>query len=238
MKNFVLLFSIFCSACIARAQNHLDLRVGFSTMQAGEWNKTISAYNFARPWLSEKQPELQSAVDFGLGYSGVVGKGIFLTPELTYQRLQSEATTNSNRVLVQMRWFTAGLALDVYPMEFGLDTVSFGFRPFVRLGVGAASVLPRVFIGDSLAYSRNEIYDPIIWNVAFRAGLGSRIRITDFLDLTPSVMWNYFPKMNLEGFANALHGTLQPGLSDEDRIHQFVFSLALSFRVGKYQKRV
>jgi hypothetical protein len=233
MKNLITSFVVLIACMSGEAQNHLDLRVGFSTMQAAEWNRTISAYNFARPWLSEKQPEIHQAADFGIGYSGVIGKGVFLTPELSYQNLKSEATTNANKVLIQMRWFTAGLGIDIYPMEFGLDTVAFGFRPFVRFGAGAAAILPRVYIGDSLAYSSNEIYNPIEWNLAFRAGAGCRIRLSGLIDLTPGFMWNYFPGAALEGFGNALHGTLQPGLNDEDNVHQFVFSLALSFRVGK-----
>lgn len=233
MRRQLLFALIIAFSVKSEAQNHLDIRAGFSYMQCQEWNQTIAAYNFSRPWLIEEQPEIHSGFNVGLSYSGVIAKGLFLTPNLSHQLIKSFSSGKHGINSIEMRWMTAGMSLDIYPLEFGLDSVSFNFRPFARIGAGAAGILPRVIINDSLAYARDEVYDPIIWNLVINAGVGCRIRLTDFIDFTPSIMWNYYPGTDLEGFATALHGTLQPELSDKSNIHNFWFSGAVSFRVGK-----
>ncbi|MEX1190054.1 MAG: hypothetical protein WED33_12410 [Bacteroidia bacterium] len=226
------LFIFILLVSSASAQRHLDFQAGYSYINPTEWNKTISAYNYARPWLEEKQPELHSSFRIGVGYSGVIGKGLFLSPSLSHQIFSSYAENGNSKADLRFRWMSAELALDIYPMEFGLDSVSFKIRPFVRIGGGASAILPRVFLNDSLSTARDEEYNPIVWTYQFSGGIGCRFAISNTIDLTPMITTSYFPSIDIENFRYALHGTEQPGLTDIDKFMNWRFTLSLSIRLG------
>jgi hypothetical protein len=216
----------------AQGQRHLDVSSGYSFINPVDWNRTISAYNFARPWLDEKQPELHSAFSAGLNYSGVISKGLFLSPSLSHQMFKSKAENGNSKADIRFRWMSAELDLDIYPLEFGLDSVGFKIRPFVRVGGGASALLPRVLINDSLSIARGEVYDPIIWTYQFTAGLGCRFSISPTIDITPVFSTSYFPSIDLENFRYALHGTEYPDLTDITSVFRWQFTVALSIRLG------
>lgn len=230
-KNLTAIVLLICGTTIA--QRHLDITAGYSTINPTEWNRTISAYNFARPWLNEKQPEINSAFKASIGYSGVIGKGIFISPLVSHQVFNSNSDNGNSTTGIKLRWMSAGIHADIYPMEFGLDSVGFKTRPFVRIGGGASAILPRITINDSLATARDEVYDPIIWTYQFTAGIGCRYSITNKIDLIALVETSYFPNVDLENFRYALHGTQQPDLIDVQTIFNWTFSIGVSFKLGK-----
>lgn len=108
--------------------------------------------------------------------------------------------------------------LDMYPREFQLDTVSYTIRPFVRLGAGGSSILPRVQINNALVDVDDETYKPILWTYQLTAGLGCRIALTKRIDLLPVFLYHFSPNIFLEDFSYALHGTQVPDLNDTQKL--------------------
>ena len=227
-----MIFILGAVSLLSNAQHYLDVQAGFSGINPTQWNRTISAYSFARPWLTNEQPNLKSGFNTSLAYSGVIAKGIFLSPTLSHQVFKSVAETAPSKTEIKIRWMSAGLFVDIYPREFGLDSVGHTFRPFVRVGGGASSILPRVRFNDSLATVDDEAYKPIVWTYQFNVGIGSRFAINKFLDVTPMISAAYYPTIDLEDFRYALHGTSSPNLSDVQRLVNLQFMLAISLRLG------
>lgn len=226
----ILLFLGFISSL--NSQHYLDVQAGYSAINPTQWNRTISAYAFARPWLSDVQPNLKSGFCTSIAYSGVIAKGIFLSPTFSHQVFKSSAETQNSKTDIKIRWMSAGVGVDIYPREFGLDSVGHTFRPFLRVGGGASSLLPRVRFNDSLSTVDDELYKPIVWTYQFNVGIGSRFAINKFLDVTPMVSAAYYPSINLEDFRYALHGTSSPNLSDVQKLVNLQFMIAVSIRLG------
>lgn len=231
MKNLALIF-LFIIPFSSQGQRYLDIQTGYSFINPTEWNRTISAFNFARPWLDEKQPELHNSLNLGLSYSGVIGKGLFLSPSLSHQMFRSFSENGNSKTEISLRWMSAELALDIYPLEFGLDSVGFKIRPFIRVGGGASALLPRVYMNDSLSLAKGEDYNPIVWTYQFTTGIGCKFSISPSMDITPMITSSYFPSVDLENFRFALHGTEFPNLTDIEQIFRWQFSVALSIRLG------
>jgi hypothetical protein len=232
MKKGLLILGTLCISILGNAQHYLDIQAGYSGVNPTQWNRTISAYSFARPWLTDVQPNIKTALNTSLAYSGVIAKGIFLTPSLSHQVFKSLAETVPSKTEIKIRWMSANLNIDIYPREFGLDSVGHTFRPFVRLGGGASSLLPRVRFNDSLSMVDDENYKPVIWSYQFNFGIGSRFAINNFLDISPIISAAYYPNINLEDFRYALHGTASPNLSDVQKLVNLQFMIAISIRLG------
>lgn len=232
MKKTLLLFilSIFIGTTIS-AQRHINIYAGYSFINPQNWNRTIEAYNFSRPWLSNPIPQIRTAKTWGFGTSGVIGKGFFLSPEFSYSRYTSSSENPPVSVAIDIKWFRGSMYLDMYPREFKLDTVAFTIRPFIRIGGGASSLLPQVITNNVFVNVDYETYKPIVWSYQLSAGLGCRIALTKRIDLSPVILYNYMPNVNLEDFSYALHGTQVPNLKDDESLKNFIFFLSLSFRM-------
>jgi hypothetical protein len=237
MKKILLILLLSISLNQVQAQRYLHLSAGYSDIRPDEWNKTISAYNFARPWLKNELPALRSAMTYGIGYSGVIGKGLFLTPDISYSRYVSAVVNEPANTTVDIRWFRGQMYLDVYPREFKLDSVGHVVRPFFRLGGGASSLLPRVTINDSLTTVDDEPYTPVVWSHQFSAGIGCRFNVAKHIDIVPVIMYHYQPGILLEDFSYALHGTQLPGLIDKQKMGNIQFMLTFSVRLGREDDR-
>ncbi len=233
MKKYLILLLISCFSKSAETQNYLHLTGGYSYINPTEWNKTIGAYNFARPWLSKELPALHSGFSSSLGFSGVIGQGLFITPEFNFTRYTTSASNDPASTVVKLNWVRGQIYLDLYPREFGVDSVAFSVRPFVRLGGGASALLPRVTINDSLATVDDENYDPIIWTYQFSAGIGCRFEVAKHIDLIPMILFHFQPAVHLEDFSYALHGTQIPALTDHQKLNNLQLLLTLSIRLGR-----
>lgn len=231
MKRILILSFIFLSF-IGKSQHYLDVQVGYSGINPTQWNRTISAYSFARPWLTDIQPFLRSGFVSSIGYSGVIARGIFLSPTLSYQTFKSTAETAPSKTDIKVRWMSGNLFVDIYPREFALDSVGHSFRPFLRVGGGASALLPRVRLNDSLSIVDDEVYNPVVWSYQIVVGLGARFAINKFIDVTPMISAGYYPNINLEDFRYALHGTASPNLSDIQKLTNLQFLVAISIRLG------
>ena len=233
------LLNIFLFASIihqVNAQRHINLYAGLSYINPTNWNRTIDAYNFSRPWLSNSIPQIRTAKTWGFGTSGVVGKGFFLSPEFSYSRYTSSSENPAFPVAIDLKWIRGSIYLDMYPREFKLDTVAYTIRPFFRIGGGASCLLPRIQINNELVNVDDVTYKPIIWSFQLSAGIGCRIALTKRIDISPVVLYNFMPNVNLEDFSYALHGTQVPNLSDKQRINNFMTFLSLSLRLSNDER--
>ncbi len=218
------------------SQNYLHLSGGYSNINPDQWNRTISAYNFARPWLKNELPAIHNAWSYGFGYSGVIARGLFLSPEINYSRYSSSSTNNTTNVDIKINWLRASLYIDLYPMEFKLDSVGARIRPFIRLGGGASSLIPRISMNDSLTTVDDKLYKPYVWSYQLTAGLGCRFNIVKHIDLIPVFLLNYQPSVNLEDFSYAVQGNQILNLSDKQKIINPQFLLTLSIRIGRSEE--
>jgi hypothetical protein len=101
------------------------------------------------------------------------------------------------------------------------------------LGGGATAFLPRIRFNDELATINDERYDPVIWTYQFHAGIGCRFSVTRWFDVMPVILVNYYPNVDLENYAQALHGTKSPGLTNAAAFLKPEFSLFFCFRMGQ-----
>jgi len=236
MKKLLILSCLFGISFLTSAQNYLHLNGGYSIMNPKEWNKTIATYNFTRPWLKNELTTLHRDWSYGLGYSGVIARGMFISPEANYTKFTSQSTNENINTTIKLNWLRGSLYLDLYPLEFNLDSVGFKTRPFVRLGGGATCLLPRITQNDSLTTVDDEPYNPVIWSYQLTGGVGCRFYLAKHIDLIPMVLYHYQPKVNLEDFSYALHGSRLPGLVDEQKLSTIQFFLTLSIRLGRNEE--
>jgi hypothetical protein len=213
------------------AQRHINIYAGYSFINPQNWNRTIDAYNFSRPWLKNPIPQIRTAKTLGFGTSGVIGKGFFISPEFSYSRYISSSENPPISVAIDVKWLKGSMYLDVYPREFKLDSVAYTVRPFFRFGGGASCLLPRVRINNELVHVDDETYKPIIWSYQFSAGLGCRIALSKRIDISPVVLYNFMPNVNLEDFSYALNGTQVPDLIDKQKISNIMAMISLSLRL-------
>jgi hypothetical protein len=232
MKKTLLLFILLVMISqIISAQRHITIYAGYSFINPQNWNRTIDAYNFSRPWLKNSIPQIRTAKTWDFGTSGVIGKGFFLSPEFSYSRYSSSSENPPVSVAIEVKWLRGSMYLDVYPREFMLDSVAYTIRPFFRVGGGASCLLPRVRINNELVNVDDETYKPIIWSYQLSAGVGCRIALTKRIDISPVVLYHFMPNVNLEDFSYALHGTQVPDLNDIQKISNLMAMISLSFRL-------
>lgn len=232
-KRIFLLAGILSGSLLLNGQNYLNLYVGHSYNMAKEWHRTVEAFNYARPWLNEELSSLRNGLSTGVGFTGILRKALFISPELQYNRFSTAADNSSFSTAVKLHWFRGQLNFDIYPREFKLDTVPFRVRPFVRIGGGASALLPRIRFNDSLATVNDQLYDPYVWTYHFTGGIGCRFSLNSSIDLMPVLLFNYHPFIVLEDFNLALHGTSVPGLRNDAPVSHFQALFSIAFRVGR-----
>jgi hypothetical protein len=233
MKN-KLLFTFFISiSSFLNAQNYLNLYSGFSITSPKALNKTIETFNYSRPWLQNKLPLLNNTFTIGLGYTGILSKALFLSPDFQFNKTTSRSSNDNFNTNVEINWVRGNINLDIYPLEFGLDSVGHSFRPFVRVGGGASAIIPRIYLNDSLATIDDAAYKSHFWTYQFTGGLGCRIYINRIIDIMPFIQYNYHPSVDIEEFNLALHGTNVSQLSNVQKVSNFQFLLSLSLKLGR-----
>lgn len=230
IKLFVFL-SILISGNL-NAQNYFDVSGGMQSLQQTEWNKTIQTYNFNRIWLKEQMPDLRNASNVSIGYSGVLASGLFFSPSLSFSSFKSSATNGDYRSMVRLRWLSVPLCLDIFPLEFGKDSVSSSVRPFLRVGGGASLLMPRVLVNDELVTVGEELYQPLVWPFFYTAGLGVRYNLNRSIGFMFSAMYLKHPNVNLEDFSYALNGNNLVGLENETSAQSMTFQLSFSLRLN------
>lgn len=214
------------------AQNYFDISGGIQSIQQSAWNETIQTYNFNRVWLKEKMPDLRNSSNVGIGYSGVLASGLFFSPSVTFSSFKSSAENGSYRSLVRLRWISAPLCFDIFPLEFGLDSISANVRPFLRVGGGASLLMPRVLINDSLTTVDDELYQPMVWPFFYTAGVGVRYNLNRSIGFLFTAMYLHYPSIELEDFSYALNGNNLVGLTNETSVQSMTYQLSVCLRLN------
>ena len=209
------------------AQKYTDLRVGFSQLNASAWNETIRTYNESRFWQANKLPELKNAFTYGLGYSGVAGKGLFLSPSIQYSKFTSQTLANK----IDLHWVELELACDIFPLEFGMDSVHYRVRPFLRLGYAGSMLLTRVKLADGAAGIDGELYEPYNWPYIFHAALGLRYQPTLVVGFFMIFDARFAPNARINDFRTALLGSNYLNSSDQNTVRMLGIQSGITFRV-------
>lgn len=232
MKNASLILLVFITwISSSTAQNNWDFQAGRSVLNQRPWNQTIQTYNLSRFWLNEPLPEIQSGWQGGIGFNGVLLKGVYISPQLQYSSLRSVAENPNLNMLLRLRWINGTIAFDLFPLEFKLDTVRYKVRPFIRFGGGASLVMPRILQNDSLVRVGGEYWQPMIWPFYYHIGLGVRLGLSRSVGLVLTATNSLFPTVNLRDFSTALNGNALVGLQNEARVNFWNFHLGLSLRL-------
>ena len=233
MKNHLLVILICLPFSMnLSAQNYFDVSGGIQSIHQSAWNETIQTYNFNRVWLKEKMPDLRNASNVGIGYSGVLASGLFFSPSLTFSSFQSSAVNDNYRSLARVRWISAPLCFDVFPLDFGKDSVSASVRPFIRVGGGASLLMPRVLINDSLTTVDDELYQPMVWPFFYTAGIGVRYNLNRSIGFLFTAMYLRYPTVDLEDFSYALNGNNLVELTNETSVQSMTFQLSFCLRLN------
>jgi hypothetical protein len=228
MKN-IPTFLVFLTLTLAsqiKAQNYWDLAFQSSQSAYTNWNHSIRYFNESRFWQEKSLAPLEWSRGGSVCYSGVLGKGLFISPQLSYAHLKSEGTAAQ----ITLRNYSAQVGIDVYPLEFKLDSVAFIVRPFFRFAGGGDLYRPTITLINAPATYMDQPYKPYCWTYRFESSLGLRARITDVLGI--HVLGGYrFSKVSLENFHAALNGTTSSTLSDTDKINTFVIQTGITWRL-------
>lgn len=214
------------------AQNYFDISGGIQSIQQSVWNETIQTYNFNRVWLKEKMPDLRNASNVGIGYSGILASGLFFSPTLTFSSFKSYSENGNYSSFVRIRWISAPLCFDIFPLEFGKDTISASLRPFLRVGGGASLLMPRVLINDSLTTVDDELYQPMVWPFFYTAGLGVRYNLNRSIGFLFTAMYLRYPSIELEDFSYALNGNNLVDLTNTTSVHSMTYQLSICLRLN------
>lgn len=232
MKNAWLSLVFFMTwISTASAQNHWDFQGGRSVLDQVTWNRTIQTYNLSRFWLNEPLPEIQSGWLGGIGFNGVLLKGVYISPQVQYSSFRSAANNPNLNTLLRFRWINGTVAFDLFPLEFRLDTVRYRVRPFVRLGGGASLVMPRMLQNDSLVRVGGEAWQPMVWPFYYHVGLGVRVGLSRSVGLVFTATHSYYPSVNLRDFSTALNSNSLVGLQNDAIVNYWNFNLGLSLRL-------
>ncbi|MCC6370928.1 MAG: hypothetical protein IT236_07990 [Bacteroidia bacterium] len=89
MKYRLLFFNLFAGIC-AFAQS-FETGLSYNYLYAGQWDNLIQTYNFARPFLVEKQPLLKHGAQVYLAYRFKSEKRISHGIQLSYSYFRSSA---------------------------------------------------------------------------------------------------------------------------------------------------
>ncbi len=227
MKRQIFSIMLVFFAHVSNAQNYIDLRTGFSWLQANAWNTTIQTYNETRFWQESPLTELKQGSSFGLAFSGVLGKGIFLSPSIQYKKFSAK----SNLERIDLHWLDLGLACDIYPLEFRMDSVSFRLRPFVRIGFAGSMLLARIALANGPASIDGETFAPYNWPYLLHTGIGLRYQPRNVLGFFILIDASTSPNASITDFRTALLGSLYANTKDENRALQLGLHAGLTFRL-------
>jgi hypothetical protein len=214
-------------ALVSNAQNYIDLRTGFSWLHADAWNNTIQTYNETRFWQESQLTELKQGSSFGLAFSGVLGKGFFLSPSINYKKFSAK----SNLEKIDLQWLDLGLACDIYPLEFRMDSVSFRLRPFVRIGFAGSMLLARIALANGPATIDAETYAPYNWPYLLHTGIGLRYQPRNVLGFFILIDASNSPNASITDFRKALLGSLYANSKDKNKTLQLGLHAGLTFRL-------
>lgn len=208
----------------------LGLFAGYNYLNAPEWNKMISAYNFARPYLQNKMPSLTHGFTIGAYYSMPVHLGINLNPEFLVSRYRASADNFGEKFTIGSMQYS--LVANVRMYVFNLkkhhghhvkDNI------FVDLAPSFTLFSTTVRQGDDRALlSSGEEFKSNVLSVDMRVGLGYDIHISNTLTFTPNIRFNWYPKLEIKNMNEAVTGSDVPDLSNKSQL----FNLQIGANIG------
>jgi hypothetical protein len=208
-----------------KAQNYWDIAYQSGRSTYTNWNQSISYFNESRFWQEKPLSPLEWSRGASVCYSGVLGRGLFISPQLAYADLKSEGTAAQ----ITFRNYSAQVGFDVYPLEFKLDSVAYLLRPFIRLSGGGDLYRPNISMANTTAMYMDEPYKPYCWTYRLESSLGLRLRITEMLGM--HFVGGYrFSKVLMDNFHRALNGVTTSTLSDAEKLNIFFIQAGITLR--------
>lgn len=188
MKLFFTIGLLFCAQLIAA---QLSLSLGYTNLNAQEWDEAFHQYNFSHPWNEEKLPPLIHGYQAKLGYLVKIkpSRSIYLKPEFGFNRYQSKANNFDEITKVRLDIYSLHASLNFNPKGIfrRANAGPIGTRFFMFVNFGMHLLSPYSQKGD---YVYNEQFDQtqdtksLTWS--FGGGLGYRtLLIAKKIAVTP-----------------------------------------------------
>ena len=81
-----------------------EFHAGYQNVTAKQWNRAIQTYNFSRPFLEEKQPNLAGAAQVGMSYLFKNKTPFRYGPGIQYAMVRSTAENGGETDRIQVQW--------------------------------------------------------------------------------------------------------------------------------------
>lgn len=174
------------SLCAQQFQVSLE----YQMLNARQWNKATQAYNFARPFLTEKQPLMGAGVQIGLAYLLHPENTVSFGPSVKASLHRSSSENPNFNIDINAVLLDLGMKIQYRP-EMGQKRLAIGFTPSI-----AVVMLTRKLNGEVVVIGPTEEDRALR---TFGAGLTLNAQaayafpLGDKASISPVVGFNYDP---------------------------------------------
>jgi hypothetical protein len=184
MKNRIVMFFFFLVATSGFAQPRVA--VGYNYLAAGNWDRAIQTYNFARPELTNKQPLFIHGIELGADYLWINDKPMKHGMSVSYRYFRSAAANDNFDVVLNAHLVNIG-----YVVHNSVAARRKGFS----VDVGVYAILGGIYRnvnGEPLRDDDTRIWAPGIGG-ELRPRVGYTIAEKEKYSITPFVQASYCP---------------------------------------------
>lgn len=213
----MMLLMLLAPAVQAQMKTHrIGLIGGYSYMYPKEWDKIVQTYNWARPWLSNKQPLLASGFTAGIVYAYDATKGFRFTQELKFSKYTSIAANDNYNLSLTTNFARYSIGFEVYPFIIANNNVEPWKRYFfIGLSPGASFMWGGMKFNEEVLELDREPYRPLNITPTIGAYTGYKFDVNHKFSIIPVIGMTFLPIARMKDFDIALHGTSLPELKTQ-----------------------
>ncbi|MCC6601325.1 MAG: hypothetical protein IT223_11735 [Crocinitomicaceae bacterium] len=223
LLRYSFLISAFCIITSIKCCGQFSVGADYLHLRSKEWDDLIRTYNFARPWLEEKQPFLTGGISGSLGWYFRLSakRSAFLKPVFSYGHFGSRSESGKQSLDLSAEYYSFQLDFNFNPRAMFRDVSAgpLGTRLFISLSPGISRWSARLKRNrEEYIVRAEETFHPINYNFSISACIGYRAALlAKKWVCTPVVRLNYFPRATLTDIVRAVQGANETGLSDTSK---------------------
>lgn len=219
-----ILVTIFFNLLFKLAISQLSLSIGYTNLNASEWDEAFHQYNFSHPWNEQKLTPLIHGYQAKLGYLLKIkpSRSIYLKPELGFNRYQSKAENFGETALVRLDIYSFHVHLNFNPRGIfrKANAGPIGTRFFMYTHLGAHLLSPYSQKGDFIyndQFEKSKETRSLTWS--FGGGLGYRtLLIAKKIAVTPYAGARIIPNAYNKNLPYYVAGGDQTNLQEKARM--------------------
>ena len=128
--KITLTFLFLMVSYFVRAQE-FGLTLSYQFIAATEWNKANDVYNFSRPFLKNKQPNLANGVRLGIYYLCNTESAFSLGPSISFSWHRSAVENPNFKVGIHSLLLDLGLKIQYVPQNNDFNQLKISITPSV-----------------------------------------------------------------------------------------------------------